>query len=107
MTCEKSQYIRIILHRPVSHTPSMVVNIKECLSDQPQFIDCPYCKVHSVTEVKFIIDLFTWISFITILRAGVFILPLFFLWYHSSLTHSKTYIITALTAKFGSGAIDE
>ncbi|KAK6105643.1 LITAF-like zinc ribbon domain family protein [Brugia pahangi] len=81
MLLEKSQQIPpTILHRSISHTPSMVVNIKKYLSDQPQLIDCPYCKIHCVTEVKFIVGLFTWISFLIILIAGIFILPLFFLW---------------------------
>ncbi|EJW76093.1 hypothetical protein WUBG_12996, partial [Wuchereria bancrofti] len=45
MLLEKSQQISpTILHRSISHTPSMMVNIKKYLSDQPQLIDCPYCK---------------------------------------------------------------
>ncbi|VDN06946.1 unnamed protein product [Thelazia callipaeda] len=80
MPIEKSRNAPITLHRSVSHTPSMMVNIKEYLSDQPQFIDCPSCKIHNVTEVKFVPGLFTWITFFIILIAGICILPLFFLW---------------------------
>ncbi|EFO27999.1 hypothetical protein LOAG_00475 [Loa loa] len=80
MLLEQSQQTPTTLHRSISHTPSMVVNIKEYLSDHSQFIDCPYCKVHNTTEVKFTVGLFTWISFLIILMVGVFILPLFFLW---------------------------
>ncbi|VDK65093.1 unnamed protein product [Onchocerca ochengi] len=80
MPLEKSQHTANTLHRSISQTPSMLVNIKEYLSDQSQFIDCPCCKVHGITEVKFTIGFFTWISFLIILMAGIFILPLFFLW---------------------------
>ncbi|KAE9547663.1 hypothetical protein FO519_009124 [Halicephalobus sp. NKZ332] len=70
----------IPIHRSASHTPSMLVNAKKYLSDQPQLLDCPRCKNHAETEIKFVNGFFTWLSFLVILMAGIFILPLFFVW---------------------------
>ncbi|CAK5012871.1 unnamed protein product [Meloidogyne enterolobii] len=71
----------LILHnRSVSNSPSLLVNANKLLSDRPQLIDCPRCKAHGYTEIKFVAGLFSWVSFLIILIAGVFILPLFFLW---------------------------
>ena len=33
------------MHRSASHTPSMMVNAKKYLSDRPQLLDCPRCRV--------------------------------------------------------------
>uniref|UniRef100_A0A915DUK6 LITAF domain-containing protein n=1 Tax=Ditylenchus dipsaci TaxID=166011 RepID=A0A915DUK6_9BILA len=72
--------IPIPIHRSASYSPSMMVNSKKYLSDRPQLLDCPRCKHHGETELTYVAGLFTWVSFLVILIAGVFILPLFFLW---------------------------
>ncbi|CAI79282.1 LITAF domain-containing protein [Caenorhabditis elegans] len=70
----------IPIHRSASHTPSMLVNAKKYLSDRPQLLDCPRCKVHGETELRFVNGFFTYVSFFIILIFGFAILPLFFLW---------------------------
>lgn len=37
-------------------------------------------QAHCLTEIRFTIGLFAWVSFLVILISGVFIMPLFFLW---------------------------
>ncbi|EGT41272.1 hypothetical protein CAEBREN_02467 [Caenorhabditis brenneri] len=63
-----------------SHTPSMLVNAKKYLSDRPQLLDCPRCKNHGETELRFVNGFFTYVSFFVLLIFGITILPLFFLW---------------------------
>ncbi|CAJ0578161.1 unnamed protein product, partial [Mesorhabditis spiculigera] len=70
----------IAIHRSASHTPSMLVNSKKYLSDRPQLLDCPRCRHHGDTEVRFVVGFFTYVSFLVILICGVFVLPLFFVW---------------------------
>ncbi|KAI1725235.1 LITAF-like zinc ribbon domain-containing protein [Ditylenchus destructor] len=72
--------IPIPIHRSGSYTPSMLVNDHQLLSDRPQLYDCPRCKHHGETELKFVAGLFTWICFLVLLMSSVFIFPLFFLW---------------------------
>ncbi|CAP27928.2 Protein CBR-NDX-8 [Caenorhabditis briggsae] len=67
-------------NKSASHTPSMLVNAKKYLSDRPQLLDCPRCKNHGETELRFVNGFFTYLSFFVILIFGVTILPLFFLW---------------------------
>ncbi|VDD94060.1 unnamed protein product [Enterobius vermicularis] len=45
VTLERSKSVPIPIHRSASHTPSMMVNAKKFLSDRPQLLDCPRCKV--------------------------------------------------------------
>uniref|UniRef100_A0A914C9A0 LITAF domain-containing protein n=1 Tax=Acrobeloides nanus TaxID=290746 RepID=A0A914C9A0_9BILA len=80
MPYERGKAVPIPIHRSASHTPSMLVNAKKYLSDRPQLLDCPRCKTHGETELKFVNGIFTWLSFLVILICGIFILPLFFLW---------------------------
>ncbi|KAK5965674.1 hypothetical protein GCK32_006166 [Trichostrongylus colubriformis] len=42
-----SKSVPIPIHRSASHTPSMMVNAKKYLSDRPQLLDCPRCKLLS------------------------------------------------------------
>ncbi|GMR54375.1 hypothetical protein PENTCL1PPCAC_23553 [Pristionchus entomophagus] len=68
------------VHRSASHTPSMMVNAKKYLSDHPQLLDCPRCRVHGETEVRFRVGLASWLAFVVLLCLGIFIFPLFFVW---------------------------
>ncbi|CAD5208009.1 unnamed protein product [Bursaphelenchus xylophilus] len=70
--------VPITIHQ--SATPSMIVNAKKLLSDQPQLIDCPRCKNHGDTVLVYKNGLCTWLTFIGILLASVLVIPLFFLW---------------------------
>uniref|UniRef100_A0A914I5X4 USP domain-containing protein n=1 Tax=Globodera rostochiensis TaxID=31243 RepID=A0A914I5X4_GLORO len=72
--------VPVPLHRSASHSPSVLANANKFLSDRPQLIDCPRCKQHGFTELKHVIGLFTWVSFLVLLITGLFVLPLFFLW---------------------------
>ncbi|KAI6182398.1 Lipopolysaccharide-induced tumor necrosis factor-alpha factor-like protein [Aphelenchoides bicaudatus] len=80
MTDQRSKSIPITIHRTASQTPVWLINHKKYLSDHPQLIDCPRCKHHGETEVRYVNGLMTWVSFFVILICGVFIFPLFFLW---------------------------
>ncbi|KAK0408349.1 hypothetical protein QR680_003900 [Steinernema hermaphroditum] len=75
-----SRSVPIPIHRSASHTPSMLVNAKKFLSDRPQLLDCPRCRQHCETEVRFVNGFFTWLSFFVLLIFGFTIFPLFFLW---------------------------
>ncbi|TKR92571.1 hypothetical protein L596_007199 [Steinernema carpocapsae] len=77
---EHSSAIPIPIHRSASHTPSMMVNAKKFLRDRPQTFDCPRCKHHGETEVRFVSGFCSWIGFFVLLILGVFVFPLFFLW---------------------------
>ncbi|KAL3102155.1 hypothetical protein niasHS_003564 [Heterodera schachtii] len=72
--------VPVPLHRSASYSPSVLANANKFLSDRPQLIDCPRCKQHGFTELKHVIGLFTWVSFLVLLITGLFVLPLFFLW---------------------------
>ncbi|KAI6178829.1 Lipopolysaccharide-induced tumor necrosis factor-alpha factor-like protein [Aphelenchoides besseyi] len=80
MPSERSKSVPIMIHRSSSYTPSMIVNAKRYLSDHAQLIDCPRCKHHGETEMRYVNGLMTWLSFFIILVLGIFIFPLFFLW---------------------------
>jgi hypothetical protein len=45
MIPERSKSTPITLHRSASQTPVWLINHKKFLSDHPQLIDCPRCKV--------------------------------------------------------------
>ncbi|KJH52983.1 hypothetical protein DICVIV_00852 [Dictyocaulus viviparus] len=107
----------IPVHRSASHTPSMLVNAKKYLSDRPQLLDCPTCKNHGETELHFVNGIFTYVAFFVILIAGIFILPLFFLWLtvdrnnhvircHFVWKHSRMSNTTVLLVTLGSEPTD-
>lgn len=52
MPYERGKAVPIPIHRSASHTPSMLVNAKKYLSDRPQLLDCPRCKVRKFKVEK-------------------------------------------------------